>query len=1065
MAQWLELIEEAARQAAVRNRPPESTYRLQFHAGFTFRDAIAILPYLSELGITHCYASPYLKAAAGSTHGYDVVDFGAINPEIGSAEDFEAWTSALEQHGLGQIIDFVPNHMGVGTNENAWWNDVLENGPGARFASYFDIAWHASSRMGLQNKVLLPVLAEPYGDVLEAGGLRLTHGEGAFAIEYGDRRFPLAPASYALVLGCGIEDWARVAGDTDPAVIELKSILTATRNLPDRCETGPDKMAERERESMVVKSRLRTLCLASDSARRQLEEALVKFNGQPGEPRSFDLLEELLEQQCYRLAYWRVAPDEINYRRFFDVNDLAALNMEREEVFDSAHELILRWIAEGRVSGVRIDHPDGLYDPAQYFHRLQERYRLACARHVFLTEGGDANIEWSDVERLLREQPGESSQEAWKNAGGPALYVVAEKILGPSESLVESWAVSGTTGYEFLNEVNGLFVDGRGRAALDRLYRDLVEDDRSFSDVLYQSKKLVLQVSLSSELHMLTAQLDRLAESSRRSRDYTFNTLRRALSDLIACFPVYRSYIDDHGGSESDRSYIEQGLRRARARNPLSSRRVFRFIRDLLLAEKPGELDREDWRRFAGKFQQVTSPVAAKGMEDTAFYVYNRLVSLNEVGGDPAALGSTTDDFHRFSQARQARWPLALSPLSTHDTKRSEDVRARINVLSEIPQEWFERVERWRRWNAHHRPSVDDLVAPDANEEYLLYQTLVGAWPLEAAEREVPREFVERIQNYMVKAGHEAKRHSSWINPDPEYDDAIRAFVGLILDERSGQPFLDDFRAFEREVSHFGLLNSLGQTMLKLAAPGVVDTFQGTELWDFSLVDPDNRRPVDYSLRERMLKDLKRAIEAEPGTRTRLCRELVACKDDGRVKLFLHYSALRARRDHPGLFTTGDYRPLEVRGAKSANVLAFSRGSGETQAVVAAPRLWTGSLADQSNSGGNQSSPIVAPSALARPNLEHGAAPQSPDFASSGALGINWADTRVVLSAGERFSRWCNVFTGEVHTASAEEAAPSLPCADLFAHFPVALLLNDPASPKLSADGTRRVPATGSRCS
>jgi (1->4)-alpha-D-glucan 1-alpha-D-glucosylmutase len=1042
----IELIELAAREAAARNRLPESTYRLQLHAGFNFRDAIAIVPYLRELGITHCYASPYLKAAAGSTHGYDVVDFGSINPEIGSADDFEAWSSALKQHGLGQIVDFVPNHMGVGTNENRWWNDVLENGPGSRFASYFDIAWHASSRPGLHNKVLLPVLAEPYGDVLEAGQLRLNYLDGAFVIEHGNRRFPVAPATYSLVLECGIEEWSRACGDSDPAVNELSSILTATRNLRDRWDFNPENLAVRELETKDVKDRLRAICLASESTRRHLDRVLVKFNGVPGDSRSFDLLDLLLEQQCYRLAYWRVAPDEINYRRFFDVNELAALNMEREEVFDAAHELVLSWAADGRAGGLRIDHPDGLYDPAKYFDRLQNQYRVACARRVFETRFTGENVSSSDVERVLSEQPADLLRQAWENASGPPLFVLAEKILGSGESLVESWPVSGTTGYEFLNEVNGVFIDRDGRAVLDRLYRGLIDDDSSFSEVVYRSKKLILEISLSSELHMLTSQLDLLAAGSRRSRDFTFNTLRQALSELIACFPVYRSYIDEHGASETDRRYIDLGVRRSSARNPLLSRRVLRFIRDLLVSEQPREVEHADRMRFAGKFQQVTSPVAAKGVEDTAFYVYNRLVSLNEVGGDPAAFGSTTAHFHAFSQARQSRWPFALSPLSTHDTKRSEDVRARINVLSEIPEEWFGRLELWRLWNAHHRSSVDDLVAPDANEEYLLYQTLVGAWPLENAQQGVPPEFVERIQKYMVKAGHEAKRHSSWINPDEEYDQAIRAFVGLILDERSGQPFLDDFRTFQRKVSQLGLLNSLGQTMLKLAAPGVVDTFQGCELWDFSLVDPDNRRPVDYSIRRRMLGDLKRDIEAEPGDRTRLCRELVVRKDDGRIKLFLHYVSLGVRRDHPELFTMGEYGPVEVEGARAANVLAFSRGRGEHRAVVATPRLWSRLLAAQPDPGADDPSSSHAPSTRNTPNPGQGGAPESPDVKSDLVLGVDWRDTRLKLSAGAPFSRWWNMCTGELHHATGEEGTLSLSCTDVFAHFPVALLLNDPTS-------------------
>ncbi len=1038
----LALFEEAAREASLRVRLPESTYRLQLHAGFTFRDAIAILPYLRELGITHCYASPFLKAAAGSTHGYNVVDFGSINPEIGSADDFDAWSSALAQHGLGQIVDFVPNHMGVGTNENRWWNDVLENGPGSRFASYFDIAWTASSRPGLHNRVLLPVLAEPYGDVLEAGKIRLSFTEGAFSIEYGDRRFPVAPASYALILSAGIAEWSRDCGETDSELNELQSILTAIRNLPDRLDSSAEKVAERDRETRIVKARLEAISSASERVAKYLERVLVEFNGQPGKPRSFDLLDELLELQCYRLAYWRVAPEEINYRRFFDVNELAALNMERDDVFDAAHELILRWAVDGRLSGLRIDHPDGLYDPARYFNQLQKQYRFACARRIFETRHAEQDLQWSDVERVLHEQPAPEYARTWENAGGPALYVLAEKILGAGESLCESWPVAGTTGYEFLNEVNSLFVDREGRAAFDRLYRELVDDDSSFSDIVYRSKKLILDVSLASELHMLTTQLDCLAARSRMSRDFTFNTLRQALSELIACFPVYRSYIDDSGAAESDRRYIDQSVRRSSVRNPLLSRRVLRFIRELLLGDEPDDSERALRRRFAGKFQQVTSPVAAKGVEDTAFYVYNRLVSLNEVGGDPASFGSTLAHFHQSRQARGSRWPFTLSPLSTHDTKRSEDVRARINVLSELPEEWFSAVRRWSSWNAHHRPEVDELVAPDSSEEVLLYQTLIGAWPVDSADRALPQDFVERIQSYMVKAVHEAKRHSSWINPDNDYDGAIREFVIRILDEQTGQPFLDDFRKFERRLSNLGLLNSLSQTLLKLTAAGVADTFQGSEIWDFSLVDPDNRRPVDYGVRQKMLEDLKRAIPTDPGGRAQFCRQLVACKDDARIKLFVHYVGLHARRDCPGLFTTGDYLPIEVQGGQAANVIAFSRGSGDTRAIVATPRLWSTLLADPRHEGTSESISSQAPNA-ANANSHIGCGPESAASASPAILGIDWLDTRLLLWGQAQGSRWRNLFTGQTHQASSEGSNASLACASLFADFPIALLQND----------------------
>jgi (1->4)-alpha-D-glucan 1-alpha-D-glucosylmutase len=1026
----VDLIKAAAHRASAQAFLPESTYRLQFHAGFTFRDAIAILPYLRDLGITHCYASPYLKSQPGSTHGYDVVDYAAINPEIGSAADHQAWTDALKAHGLGQILDFVPNHMGVGTSENTWWNDVLENGPASRFAAYFDIAWRASARHELQDKVLLPVLAEPYGDVLEAGGLRLELAGVIFSIHHENRRFPVAPASYADVLDRAVLDWERGAGPEDAALEELRGIVRAIRNLPDLSGKGAAGLEQHERAKQEFQGRLAALRDGSSRARHQLERTLAEFNGHPGDPRSFDLLDLLLDRQYYRLAYWRVAPDEINYRRFFDVNDLAGVSMERPEVFEAAHALVLRWLAEGNAHGLRIDHPDGLYDPAQYFRRLQEHFRLACVRAILDERPGATAEEWSTLEDIVRADLASGEQSAWENAGGPSLYVLAEKILAARESLVESWPISGTTGYEFLNQVGGLFVDQASAVPMARLYQSIIDDDSRFPEVAYRNKLLVLRVSLSSELHMLTQQLDRLAQQSRRSRDFTFNILRHVLAEVIACFPVYRSYVDDHGAGDFDRRYVDTAVGRARYRNPLLSRRVFRFLREILLADvpqPPGETDRLEQRRFAGKFQQVTSPVAAKGLEDTAFYAYNRLVSLNEVGGDPSVFGVKPGELHEFNQRRQARWPFTLSPLSTHDAKRSEDVRARINILSQIPQEWGDSVERWRRWNEPFRQTVDDATAPDPNEEYLLYQTLIGAWPLAQEAINLPDNFVKRIQEYMVKAIHEAKVHSSWLNPDADYDEAIRRFVALILDREKNQPFLDDFRALQAKISHFGLLESLAQTLLKLASPGVPDTYQGTEIWNFSLVDPDNRRPVDYALRQAMLRALESSAAAAAGDRRELCSTLLANKDDGRIKLYVHRCALQARRAHPGLFTTGEYHPVKTRGTRSDLVFAFDRGAGPDRALVATPRLWTRVIGDRSDHG----------------LIEPGSAPEPYGSDTRGSRKDIWQDTRLILNSADHCTRWYNVFTGEILMARGEEGELTLAGADVFAHFPIALLLNE----------------------
>ena len=1006
-----DLLQKTAQRLAQRQRFPESTYRLQFHAGFTFRDACAIVPYLSELGITHCYASPYLQARAGSQHGYDITNHRALNPEIGSEAEYDVFVGALHAQGMGQILDTVPNHMGIVGNDNAWWNDVLENGPSSPYAGYFDIGWQDSPRPKLRNRVLLPILAEPYGQALEAQKIRLAYSVGAFTLHYVDHRFPVAPHSYAQILQTNLEEMQRTLGADVAALHEYQSILTAVSHLPDHTETNPARVAESQREKEVIKQRLATLAQKCAVVRDSLEKTVALINGTAGEPHSFDALERLLDEQAYRLAFWRVASDEINYRRFFDINELAALNMEKPEVFAATHELVLRLLVQGKADGLRIDHPDGLYDPKQYLRRLQQYYVLACAYEVFRSDPVWRGRDWKELEGPLLEMIGEAGPDGAPVLPRCPLYVVVEKILGTTEQLPPDWDTHGTSGYDFVNVVNGLFVDPDGEKPLTRLYQQRT-GSAPFAEVVYQNKLLILQTVLSSELQMLANQLDRLAQKDRSSRDFTLNGLRFALAQVIACFPVYRSYISEEGVHDPDHKYVEAAVRRATARNPTLSRSLFRFVRDILLLRYPestGEQGRAEQCHFAGKFQQVTAPVMAKGLEDTSFYVYNRLLALNEVGGDPARFGVAPKAVHHFNQSRQAKWPRALSPLSTHDTKRGEDVRARLNVLSELPQEWGECLERWSQFNGPHRSLVDEVCVPEANEEYLIYQTLLGAWPLGPCGPEEYAEFVKRIQEYMVKALHEAKVHTSWINPYEAYDEAVRQFVARILNEEFSGPFLQDLRAFQQRVSHFGLLNGLAQTLLKITLPGVPDTYQGTELWDFSLVDPDNRRPVDYERRQELLRALQgRAAEAGPDRRE-LARELTHVKQDGRIKLYVTAQALRCRRDHPGLFSTGDYLPAETTGARGDHVFGFSRRLGDRQAIVAVPRLLTRL--------------VPGPEGL--------------------PLGAEvWQNTRLLLPDVEPKLLWHNLFTGETLTCVDPQGQPALSLAEVFAHFPVALLLS-----------------------
>jgi (1->4)-alpha-D-glucan 1-alpha-D-glucosylmutase len=1001
-----QVLARAIREVGARRHFPEATYRLQMNKGFTFRDALALTDYLHDLGISHCYASPFLQARPGSSHGYDIINHQRLNPEIGTAEQFDAWVEALHGHGMGLILDTVPNHMGVATNDNPWWNDVLENGPGSPYASYFDIAWKASPRPRLQDRVLVPVLGDPYGKALESGQLRLEFSGGAFFIWYYEHRFPVAPRTYALILRQRLQELENELGTEAVELHEYQSIITAVEHLPQRSETDPAKVAERQREKEVIKRRLAALTREQPAIQAFLDETVRLYNGRPGEPRTFDLLDRLLDEQPYRLSYWRVAADEINYRRFFDINQLAALSMERQEVFEATHTLVLEYLCQSKLNGVRIDHVDGLFDPHQYLEWLQESYILALAKAAFLAETGRDGLEWNEAEGPILEEIRAARRKPDHPLARP-LYVVVEKILGPEEPLPDSWPIQGTSGYHFLNMVNGLFVDTSHVRDFSRLYQAWTGDETPYADVVYQKKFLILQTALSSELHMLAYQLDRLAQKNRWSRDFTLHTLRHALREIIACFPVYRSYIAAEGMRDADRRYVEYAVRRAMHKNPAINRSVFLFVRDMLLQQHHDSATEEDCQeqlRFAGKFQQVTAPVMAKGLEDTAFYVYNRLASLNEVGGDPDHFGLSPESLHRYFEQRQARWPRALSPLSTHDTKRSEDVRARLNVLSELPREWEGRLAGWGRLNAGHRRQVEDLLAPDPNEEYLIYQTLLGSWPLGKVTTQGHAAFVARIQAYVQKALHEAKVHTSWVNPDPDYDRAVADFVDRILDKKASGEFLGDLQEFQRRISHFGLFNSLSQTLLRLTAPGVPDTYQGTELWNFDLVDPDNRRPVDYQRRRLLIKELESRLQGPE--RRALARELTASREDGRIKLYLTRQALHERRHRPTLFMDGDYMPVQVVGPAAEHVFAFLRRQGNTWALVGVPRLLT----------------RLAPSLETLP------------------IGMEvWKDTVLLLPGIDVALRFENVFTGETLTLHGQGGRATLPVAELLAHFPVVL--------------------------
>jgi len=957
-------------------RVPVSTYRIQMNRNSTFRDVARLVPYLHDLGITDLYCSPYFTAVPGSMHGYDVVDPTTLNPEIGTEQDYFAMVDELHQRGMGQLLDVVPNHMGITQQINGWWQDMLENGPSSPYASFFDIDWDPL-KPELLDKVLLPVLGDQYGVVLENQELQLVYEDGRFLIRYYENRFPVAPKSSSLILAYRLPNLIREAGTNSPQVMELESIITALKHMPSRQNRAAESVAERYREKEIVKRRLAALVEGSTTIRLFLEENIRIFNGTKGDPRSFDLLDEVLKDQAYRLAYWKVAAEEINYRRFFDINELAAIRMEDPAVFEETHQLIFRLVKEGFVTGLRIDHVDGLYDPADYLKKLQS---------------------WAGKE--LQASPDSPDRP---------LYVVVEKILGVNEPMPANWPVSGTSGYEFLAWVNALFVDRANERAFDSIYTRVTDKDESFEALTYRCKQLIMQASMASELNVLGHQLDRLSERDRRSRDFTLNSLTHAIQEIIACFPVYRTYItaETDGVLERDRVFLWQAVAHAKRKNPAVSGLVFDFVRDLLL--KPttgGEEDREERLKFVMKFQQTTSPVTAKSIEDTAFYRYHRFISLNEVGSDPQQFGIMPSLMHQHMKARQERWPGALSTTSTHDTKRSEDVRARLNVLSEMPKQWKEHVTRWQKAARSFKTKAAGEVVPDRNEEYLLYQTLIGVWPLETMDDEGYAAFTERVQAYMNKAIKEAKEHSSWISQDAEYEEALRQFIAKLLDRSTPNAFLEDFLAVQQQVAQYGLYNSLSQLLVKLAAPGVPDFYQGTELWDFSLVDPDNRRPVDFAKRAALLAELTKA-SANESDRVVLMQELFKQRIDGRIKLFLAAEALRFRRDHHAMFHAGEYVPLEATGEKSEHCFAFARIHGEGTIVTLVPRF------------------------LTRVIPESHIAPLGRDV---------WKDTWLTVPAWREGTRFRNVFTGTILSTVTDGDRQRLPVGEILLHSPVAWL-------------------------
>ena len=887
-----------------RDRIPSSTYRLQLNLQCRFVDATDLVPYLHDLGITDLYVSPNFKARRGSTHGYDLADPYRVNSELGTEEEAQELTRKLEQYGMGLLLDIVPNHMAASW-ENPWWRDVLENGPSSQFAKYFDIDWHPATTKAAflqENRVLLPILGDLYGNVLEDQQFTLKLDDNGFFLRYYEHRLPIEPHSYSRILRVACER-AREQREPNDVSPELEELTSDFEQLPSYASLDERDIRTRREGVPHLKRKLWNLYQSSATGKQALDRALLEIGGTREAPESFQQLDELLNVQPYRLAHWKIGMEEINYRRFFDINELVGVRVQDREVFDRRHALILQAAARGGFAGLRVDHIDGLWDPQAYLEMLQYA--------------------------ICPQKEGEPPRRC---------FLLVEKILGEGESLPAEWPVAGTTGYDYLNAVNALFVEPGGLAALEKVYSSFTGATLPFSEVCYEGNKKVMETLFAGEVQALSHHLARLAAQNRRARDLPMQELVQLLIEVTACLPVYRTYVRDTKISERDRALMERTLQIARRRTPPGrvSDAALAYLHRVLLIDPPfyGPQQDKDFLEFVMRWQQFTGPVMAKGVEDTACYVHCSLLSLNEVGADVLRdqLPLDAEAFHQFNRQRRDAWPDTMNTTTTHDTKRSEDVRARINVLSELHSDWEQCLARWSRWNARHRRAVQGHMAPAPHEETLIYQTMLGAWPLDAAEAPF---FRERLLAYLQKAGREAKVHTSWIAQNDAHENALREFASAILDRSAPNRFLADFERFQKLIAFYGAINSLAQVLCKITSPGFPDFYQGQELWDFSLVDPDSRRPVDFTVRARMLDELRHRETRGNG----LPVELLANWRDGRVKLFTTWKALSFRRDHSQVFASGRYVPIRIAGARRENVCAFARGSEEGWALTIVPRF------------------------------------------------------------------------------------------------------------------------------
>ncbi len=943
-------------------RLPSATYRLQLNPEFRFADALKIVDYLDHLGISDIYLSPILASRKGSTHGYDVIDPSRINPDLGTEEEFNALQAELQNRGMGLVLDIVPNHMAASA-ENPWWMDVLENGAQSAFAGFFDIEWHPHAR-SLEGRILLPVLGRPFGEALDSGEIKLIYNEGRFYFRYFESLFPVSPRSYHAILNLHAGRLKESLSSEAAAYHEYSGILSSALDFARADRRVAATASEQRMRFESVRDRLKTVMTTSPEISQLVLENVDELNGKEGDPGSLGLLQRMLGEQNYKLAFWQNLNESINYRRFFTIADLVGVRVEDPIVFEATHGYILRLVSKNPSAGLRIDHIDGLRDPISYLNRLQERLGAEESR------------------------------------AGTSAYVLVEKILARGEDLPDDWPVAGTTGYDYVNEANGIFVDPEGAQKIEEIYSTFIGRKQNFTDVVYEKKKLVMNTLLGVEMRTLGRQLAELAAQDRYARELDRIQLIDALIEVTACFEVYRTYIRNVELPANSTKYIEEAVAAARLKAPRLRVGAFNFVREVLLLLNPPHVladQREARLAFVMRWQQFTGPIVAKGFEDTALYVYHPLLSLNEVGGNPQpSTAPSLAEFYSFMETRRQRWPGTMDATSTHDTKRSEDVRARINVLSEIPGEWKHHLERWATVNARYREPIGDQFAPDRNEECFLYQTLLGVWPL---DQESKKDLIERLQGHLVKATREAMVHTRWTRPNQAHEEALQKFIARILATENVE-FLDDFGRFQKKIAYFGMVNALSQTLLKIASPGVADFYQGSELWDLRLVDPDNRGQVDFRSRAAALTEV---ASGEGSNSDQLLRELVEHWSNGKIKLHLIRKALRFRRDHADLFHLGEFLPLQSAGCYARNVVAFLRRTPTSSVLVVFPR-WLAESSESTDQGiGNE----------------------------------DWCDTRVLLPA-QSPAQWNSILSASELRVGLGEGESSLMLADLFRTFPVA---------------------------